>query len=241
MQSRMEKFHDTNGEELQRTSRNEDLYKSIYDDVEYTNIEGVVTSPKANEVDLSKIRELLKRDEEKKNRIVKEPKEIKYPEYDILEEERSYDVMDILSKAKQEKVEDTTKYRSFANTEYDILKGIDIKKKEEKDLKEMIENVTKPLNQMGDKELSLDMLNDLQATTKIEGDEVEPISEKTSSLDEIDKSFFTSSLGLQEKDFEELKDMNTSIQKDNKMIKILLFIMLFMIIGVSVFVVLSFI
>src|SRR5574344_176953 len=197
MQSRMEKYHEENLTNNNRTQKNEELYKNIYEDVEYSNIEGVVTSPKQNEVDLSKIRELLKEDEDNKNRIVKEPKSIEYPDMNILDEEKNYDIRDVLSKAKEEKKDDNEQHHSFKNTEYDILKCINIneinkpqKTNEEEELKELINTVTNvsALNQMGDKELSLNMLNDLQSTTSIDENEVEKVVEKEP---EIDKSFFS--------------------------------------------------
>jgi len=52
---------------------------------------------------------------------------------------------------------------------------------------------------------------------------------------EVDKSFYTSSFGFTQKDFEELKDMNHKIKKDNKFI-ITLLIILILIIIVGVFI-----
>ncbi len=241
MQSRMEKYqYNDDDEKSKRTQRNEDLYKNIYENVEYTNIEGVVTSPKANEVDITKIKELLNNDEEKRGRIVKDIQNIEYPSAGILEEEKSYDIRDILSKAKEEKEDNNDKYRSFKNTEYDILKGINIKqmqeeKNQEEELKELIHTVTSAtmINRMDDKSLAENLLSDLQGTQIVETS-VETM--KRAETDDIDRSFFTSSLGIQEKDFEELKDMNTAIKKDNKTIKIMLSIMLFFIILTTIFI-----
>lgn len=236
MQSRMEKYQSNDGDKTKRTQLNEELYKNIYDNVEYTNIEGVVTSPKANEVDITKIKELLNNDEEKRSRIVKDISDINYPTNYMSEEEKSYDIRDILNKAKEEKEEDDSKYRSFKNTEYDILKGINIKRNQEErsqedELKEMIHTVTSAtmINKMDDRSLAADLFDDLQSTQNIE-------NTRKTEIENIDRSFYTSNVGIQEKDFEKLKDMNTEIKKDNKIIKVMLSIILFLIVITTIFI-----
>ena len=43
-----------------RTSRNQQLYDSIYEDNNYSNIEGIATIDKSNEIDITKIKNMLK-------------------------------------------------------------------------------------------------------------------------------------------------------------------------------------
>ena len=87
-----------------------------------------------------------------------------------------------------------------------------------------------------DNELSLDMLSDLKSTgnTIVEktnvGDLLSEIDEaknnyKPESDDGLDKSFYTSSLNFKDEDFEQLKDLQDSIASNNKMIKVLFFIL----------------
>ena len=45
--------------------------------------------------------------------------------------------------------------------------------------------------------------------------------------DDLDKSFYTSSLNFKEEDFEQLKDIQDSIDSNNKMIKVLFFLFRF--------------
>ena len=238
MASRMERYY-KNKDTNKRSIRNESLYQTIYEDETYSNIEGVVATPKANEIDIEKIRELLaSREKEKQMRrperkqVIVEPEESNFEE-----EEKNYDIRDILVKAKDSRENNEEKYRSLKNTEYNILKNIKIRNKQdeqqEEELKELINTITSTsfLNKMSDDELSLDMFEDLKSNTMI-GDSSsikaildEESEEKLSKTGEMDNSFFTSSLGFKEKDFEQLQDLSNSIHKNNKIMKIVLIIL----------------
>ena len=126
MPTRMERYYRSNPEMNRRTSRNEDLYKQIYESAEYSNIEGVTSIGSTNEIDITKLKEMLKNREnyqkEKEYRnIMKIEKPIEIPVIEE-EEERTYDIRDILNKAKNERTEDDNKDRSLKNTQYNILK-----------------------------------------------------------------------------------------------------------------------
>ena len=60
MGSRMEKYYRTNSNIKSRSLKNEKLYRTIYDVGEYTNIEGIASIEKTNQIDLTQIQELLK-------------------------------------------------------------------------------------------------------------------------------------------------------------------------------------
>lgn len=234
MASRMEKYHGNTSSVGRRSVRNENLYKDIYDNVEYSNIEKVATMEKTNEISLDQIKELLKeRDSAKNKKVVEEPPKV----YEAPEEERNYDIRDILVKAKDEHVDDN-KNRNLS-TQYNILKNINIKDKmsedDEKELEKTLVN-TAVFKDFDDNELSLDMLSDLKSTgnTIVEktnvGDLLSEIDEaknnyKPESDDGLDKSFYTSSLNFKDEDFEQLKDLQDSIASNNKMIKVLFFIL----------------
>jgi len=89
------------------------------------------------------------------------------------------------------------------------------------------------------------LLDDLKSDTMV-GDAssikkiIDEEKEFTKEFDtmQLDKSFYTSSFGFTQKDFEELKDMNHKIKKGNKFIITLLIILILLIIaGVIFFVV----
>lgn len=240
MASRMEKYH-SNSSVGSRSVRNEGLYKDIYDNNEYSNIEKVAVMDKTNEISLDQIRDLLKEREEKKKKISSVKKEVPRI-YQAPAQDRSYDIRDILVKAKDEHVDDN-KNRSLKNTQYNILKNINIKDKldsyDEAEIERTFVN-TSVLKDFNDNELSLDMLSDLKSTgnTMVEKTnyrdllkEVKEAKDKYEPQDDegLDKSFYTSSLNFKEEDFEQLKDLQESIDSNNKMIK-LLFFFLFLII-----------
>jgi len=166
-----------------------------------------------------------------RKQVIVEPEENNFEE-----EEKNYDIRDILVKAKDSRENNEEKYRSLKNTEYNILKNIKIRNKQdeqqEDELKELINTITSTsfLNKMSDDELSLDMFEDLKSNTMI-GDSssikaiLDEEQEELNKTGEMDNSFFTSSLGFKEKDFEQLQDLSKSINKSNKIMKIILIIL----------------
>ena len=114
MASRMERYYKNASNEGRRSRKNEELYRTIYEGTEYYNIEGVATMDKTNEIDLSKIQEMLKNRENyqrqsKYRRLLhkEEPKkEVKPVVEEVEEEDRNYDIRDILTKAKEENPEE---------------------------------------------------------------------------------------------------------------------------------------
>ena len=62
--SRMDRYYKNNTYENKRSRMNQELYRSIYSTDEYSNIEGIATMDKTNEIDLSKIKGMLKSREE---------------------------------------------------------------------------------------------------------------------------------------------------------------------------------
>lgn len=251
MASRMEKYHSNASSTNKRSVRNEHLYKDIYQNVEYSNIEGVATMEKTNEISLSQIQELLKEREEvkKRNSTVKREAQI-VPRKPV--EERNYDIRDVLVKAKVDHVEGDK--RNLINTQYNILKNI--KLKDNKELQDEIEKTlvnTQVLKNYDDNELSLDMLSDLKSTgntmvnktnTALLLNEIEEAKEKyhvNDNEDGLDKSFYTSSLNFKDDDFEQLKDLQDSIESNNKMIKILFLLLFLVISGVIGFIIYKFI
>lgn len=248
MASRMEKYH-SNTSDASRSMRNTNLYKDIYEDTEYSNIEGIATMDKTNEISLEQIRDLLKERENFKKISSVEKKDVPKV-YHKPVPERSYDIRDVLIKAKDEHVEDKQN-RSLRNTQYNILKNINVKDNvyDDEEIERTLVN-TGVLKGFDDNELSLDMLSDLKSTgntivdktnaslllseVKEAKDNYEP---KDESSDGLDKSFYTSSLNFKEDDFEQLKDLQDSIDSNNKLIKVLFFLLFLIIAGIIGFVV----
>ena len=221
MNSRMERYYKNKTTNL-RSQRNKDLYSDIYSNSKYTNIEGIASIDNANEIDITKIKEMLKNREnyQKERQYRKITGEPEVQEKTLITrritpnaEERNYDIRDILNKAREHKEPDN-KERVLKNTQYDILKDLDVrrkkeKKSEEEELKELINTITNTsmLNKLGDADLAADLFKNLtDDDTKVgELNNVKELIDenKEKSLNNtMDDSFFTSSLKLSKKDFE---------------------------------------
>lgn len=260
MASRMDRYYKSELVSSGRSSKNKSLYEQIKDLDNYTNIEGVATIEKTNEIDISKVQEMIKnRESYKKKRqlrdILKEEVEELEKIESVEEITKNYDIKDLLSKIKEEPVEEQ-KSRSLKEEQIEILKSLNVKEKpkkveieeEEKELKELLNTIasTKALTDLKNVESDLDvgLLDDLKSDTivgdaasikKIIEEEKEKRIEDTNV--EIDKSFYTSSFGFTQSDFEELKNMNHKIKKSNKFIIVLLIILIVLITaGVGFFV-----
>lgn len=243
MVSRMEKYHGTTSEIGKRSAKNETLYKDIYENTEYSNISNIATLEKTNEISLEQIQELLKEREQNKKRsstIKREPSRVSYVP------ERNYDIRDVMEKAKDSHIEDYEN-RSLRDTQYNLLKNINLngEKKVEPDIEKTLSNMD-VINSYNDNELSLDLLSDLKSSgdTVVEKSddkkllkEIEEAKDKYEVTDDnLDKSFYSSSLNFKDEDFEQLKDLQDSIDSNNKLIKVLFFILFLIIAGIAGFI-----
>lgn len=251
--SRMDRYYKVEEKTKRRTSQNRELYQKIYDMGEYSNIEGIATIDKSNEVDITKVKNMLKnREEYQKQKDLKFNKEVETPKVEEIEveDDRSYDIRDILKKAKINKPE-KEEYKSLDNINYQIIKELKEKnmKKEENELKEMIDTIsnTSKLNKLTDQELGLDMFSDLKSENNTMADKEairkildEVKKEKTSELKtDIDKSFFTSSLNFGKKDFEELSEMTKKPKKKNIIVNVFVYIIVICISALLVYLIYS--
>ena len=223
MPSRMEKYYGHSSKkpkEHMRSNRNQELYNKVYSYGDYSNIEGIAELEKAGQVEMSKVKELLDSQNKIQNKReyrtkLPEKEEITFNRKPIKEDERNYDIRDILKEAKSHQIPDN-KERVLKNKEYNILKNIDLKKslkredyfksEPDRDLKEMIDNITNTsrINKLGNIESAEDLLSDLKADdTKVgELDSIKDAIEKEKNdVPLYDKSFFTSSLKLNKSDF----------------------------------------
>lgn len=258
MTSRMERYYKpTTNYSSKRSERNECLYREIYDVGEYSNIEGIATIEKSNEVDITKIKNMLKnREQYQKQReirhIVERPRQAIKEEIEILETEKNYDIRDVLNKAKVNKP--TDEYHRLEDTGYNILRRLKEKslndEEDKGDLRELIDTITNnsKLNQLADKDLSLDMFDDLKSYNNTTIDNKESIKalldeakevEKKKEKDkmEMDKSFYTSSLNFRDEDFETISNMNKNVKRNSLLIRIAFFTTLVLITtGVIIFI-----
>lgn len=246
MASRMERYNQSSDTAPKRSEKNVVLYEKIYDTPEYSNIEGIATMERTNEIDITKLKKTLQNREQyqrgrdyqnlitRKEEPKKEVTEIKYQP-----EERNYDIRDILNKAKTNQPNpESAKYRTLKNTNYNVLKSLNINNKQpiKENLHDIIDTITNTslLHKINDKDLSLDLLDDLRSEGNttigskdaireiLEQAKQEELKQKKEEHKEIDKSFYTSSLSFNDSDFEQLLDINHNLKRNNILIKVLL-------------------
>ena len=239
MASRMDRYTKTEVPSG-RSDRNKSLYKKIEDLDSYTNIAGIATIENKNEIDIQKVRELLRSKE-----AIKEKKEKVTEEQVIEEDNRNYDIRDLLNKVKDE----NTKYRSLSEKQNKILKKLNERSENKTPKEELKENLSDLLNTISNNDIAeensddVGLLDDLKSDTMV-GDApsikqiIDAEKDFTKEMDtiKIDKSFYTSSFGFTQKDFEELKDINHKIKKDNKfIITLLIILILIIVVGVVIY------
>ena len=108
----MERYYKKETQGKSRTKRNTRLYNSIYSYGKYSNIEGIASIDNTNEIDITKVKEMLDNREKyqaerRYRRLTNEDKPVqelpkvqkRYKE----DEERTYDIMDVLTKAREKK------------------------------------------------------------------------------------------------------------------------------------------
>ena len=236
MASRMERYY--NGEE--RSKKNKKLYEEISANGNYTNIEGVVDISNSNEINIENIKELINGSYNTKNSKVSIPVEKKINKIEVKrnEEEKNYDIMEALNKAKTNHSEKDLKYRNLKKKQIKILKELKDEHPEDEKIDELMNTLA-----LGD---DLGMFDDLKSNTMVgeEAASIKKVLEEAKELEcdsnqeiddnlddnsqeeknEIDKSFYTSSIIISDEDFEDLKNLDKSLKKNNKLMKILIIV-----------------
>ena len=247
MASRMDRYNDRPGNSNGRSRKNEDLYKRIQDMDSYSNIEAVHTIAKTNEIDITKVRELIKNREnykrEKQYRnafnIEDKPKEKEIDKF--FQDEKTYDIMDVLDKAKVNHNEDKAN-RSLKKMHYDVINELNLRNEKYDDSEEELKDLINTITNKNDSEdvglldnlTSNTMVGDASSIHKIVEEEKEE-QKKNDNTAEMDKSFFTSTMSFSDEDFEEFKNMGKHVRKNNILIIILMIIIILAIIGFVIF------
>lgn len=247
MASRMDRYQQTRED---RSTKNESLYKKIQESSNYSNIEGIATIEKTNEIDITKVKEMLQnrenyRKQKQYSHLIEKDKEIIEEVDQETEEEKNYDIKEVLDKAKEEWEEPNEEYRSLKNIRYDILERLNLKTtpEEEKELQELIDTIALRNMQENGSSDDVGLLDELKSDTMVgEATSIKRIIEEarkeeakqeeqkkedqTSQFnsDELDKSFYTSSMEFSSKDFEGLKSLGNDLKKHNVLLTVLIIV-----------------
>ena len=256
MASRMDKYYEEVDNKLSRSERNKENYKKMYEDEEYSNIEGVLTTSKKNEIDIEKLKKVLEeleQKEESKNHIVKDIK-VTEPDTSFLEDEtKTYDIMDILNKAKEEnKTTREKKYYRLDDELVDDLKN-PVSKVEKiplendlNEIKELLNTITNTmdLSKIKDSDLSLDVLSDLKTETELTKDTLirsvlEDAKKEEKKVykkeEQMDNTFNTKSIKLGKKDYVENTEDLDKEEKQPLVIRILKIVLLLLFISGAIY------
>lgn len=223
--SRMERYYKSGKKTASRTARNKRLYNSIYSYGKYSNIEGIASIDNTNEIDITKVKQML--DNREKYQAQRKYRKLVDGEENVQElpevrkrykdEDRTYDIMDVLSKAREKKEPDD-KERVISQASYDVLKNIELKRNADRksyynndELDDMVQTITNTsmLNKLDDATLAADMFSDL---TGINDDTqvgnlnnlrelIEKDKQKEKTEPTMDNTFFTSDLRIKKSDF----------------------------------------
>lgn len=234
MNSRMDKYADTPNLKS-RAAKNKDLYEQIKNaEIEKFEIHSnaTVIEEDVNKIDVDKIRDML--DKKYRDAI---PKRIIDPDYyqdeDIEEkliDTKEYDINSILEKAKETQKVDYEKERlkKVHDTQYDILKKLNIDNENLEEMEDTEENIVNLINtitalEMKNKETSgnttaLDLLSDLSdsdtetvyKTMELDKEKISETSED--NLDEED-------LSIEEK-YDDFKELERDLNSNNIAIKV---------------------
>lgn len=263
MASRMDRYYSSS--KTARSIKNKDLYRQVSNND--SSINTVDTISRVNEIDVNKIKDIINNREkykkEKKLRQAIEGSNIhielekeKEVRYDILDvkpeklnkesvaENKNYDVLDVINKAKDDYSETDSKNRNLKNLEYTDLNSLNLHKKEysnsEAELRDLIDTInnTSKISKLED---DVGLLDDLKSDTMIGNassikkvlDEESKENKKDDTKD-LDKSFFTSVYDFKEEDFDEgmLKKRN---KKKNMIIMVIIALFVAIIISVLYF------
>lgn len=216
MASRMERYYKDELLSVGRSSRNKNLYKQIENIDSYSNIEEIVSIENNNEIDISRVKEMIKNREEYKRQ--KELSKINDYEKKEVQKEvklepepqpmKVYDINSLLTMAKEtEPVKE--EHHSLTDSQYKLLKSLNKKgkdydlEKEEAELKELINTITSKnalndikeesdnINNIASDDDDVGLLDDLKSNTMVgDASSIKKIisEEKYDKLDDTTKS-----------------------------------------------------
>lgn len=238
-QSRMNKYYEENGldnvEEFRpsRSQKNKDLYKEVssleLEDFDLNSNASVIGNNTDN-ISLDEIKEILdkKYHEKPRKRSFGDTDEISLPKIN-LDETREYDINSILEKAKEKKEVnyEEDRLKKIRNTQYDILKDLDIINNEEeieekKDIKP--DQIKHPENNKETEKKLLDLINTITAKELIDNEKSLTL---TGNLDPLDilsdlrgDDEATKVMGMLEKEIEEAEKENERSKEAEKTLEI---------------------
>lgn len=256
-------------ENRKRTKKNQDLYNDFYSNAKYTNLESYEDDHAVDFYSSSRNmnkRSDYQKVKDYKNLIPSKEINSKEELKKYLEEDNKvYDINSIIANAKKNRKdqdEELERKRKLRNSQYNIFEGTTLEelKERKKKIEEEKEKIDEMINTISseqlrndiDNELEKDLFSDLMPTqTKKEAlaDEVKQLMQETEenkeeeqkepTLEDIDRSFYTKSMDLSDADFEMDDELEQELNKNHTFLKIILILILFVVIGVAVYLIMT--
>ena len=243
MSSRMDRYYKNHPDDMKRTQKNTELYETLYEKPDYTNIESASLDV-GKEIDIDDIKELLskRKSYEEDYHIVKPEVEVSNVKTSTTLEPGNYDIKEMLDKAKEERPDE--RRRSLEETQVLTLQELVSKKAYARKTTMNKEEVKDLINTIYDTNLLKSSDGDLLDELKSTGDTVVSPSIKQILDDakkeveaDMDNSFFTSSLGFKNEDLKNQEELDES---DSKTMSFLIILSIIFVIIVS-FIIIKFV
>ena len=240
MKSRLDKYD--NKESFSRVNKNQNLYDDIYSNTNYSNM---VVIDDSNEIDISKIKEIIDKQKNVNKRVDKTPNlEKNY-------ENKLYDINEVLKEAKSQRdiMEDANEKRKIQNYKFNENLDEELSKtrkvyeslvKEEKELL----NIMNTLTNVSSVDLAKDMFNDLtedsEKTQLIKPTDLADKVDVRKVPDENTEEYSTDTFMFSSKDFDDISDLRESVRKSSTFIKILIVLVVLIVLAGAGFIVYNF-
>ena len=258
MKTRMERYLDDQ-EQIARTKKNQELYGDIYNSLPSSN---VAVLDNESEIDISKLKELsqnregYRRVRQYQSILETDTTNDDQEEYDIYEDidHKIYDINTILEEAKSKRgTSERERYRNLRNTQYDILSKLNLNEEPEpeqmvtdfftqdKTMKELVASIC-------DKSIDDDFGESKSSATvdlfeNLKGGENTILTNAITNTDvlnvktEQENTFYTDRLSFTKEDFDEFHNLQTKVNTNNKLMKVLIGILTIILVAVALLII----
>lgn len=234
MESRMEKYYEENIDNYNRSKKNEELYKAVYNEV--SNLDNIPIPDNSNEIDISDLKEIVtSREEYQKIKKIERTNSYQKEELELptRSENKIYDINILLENAKNELNRTNSLPKKTTNDNF--LTSL---KEEQIPPTDDAMEISVPMNKANkeDDSLPLDILADLKGsddtivTDPIIKDEITMINK----IKEGD-TFYSGSFSFSKKDFDEEDDENFLAEEGHSKIRILLLVFGLILLAVAIY------
>ena len=243
LKSRLSKYE--NNDNFSRVDRNQSLYDDMYSNTDYSNM---VVIDDSNEIDISKIKEIIDGENTKVTRASKN--NFNKEEYDSItpvkmEEPKLYDINEVLKEAKSRRdiFEEATEkskienYKFNDNLDEELSKTRKVYENLIKEEQELL-NIMNTMTNMTSEDIANDMFQDLTRDDNLT--EVLDNNNTDVNIKQIDNDtteYSTDTFMFNTSDFEGMDSLRKDVKKTNLFIKILIVIVVLALLGGIAFIV----